>query len=317
MRWQIWTVLAIAGCRGGDGGPYFSEEMFFNADASSARVAKDSGSQIAGLRAAGGWGRSDRFSVDFSMEVLEATDATPMKMFTPTTDHFYVPDCDLQPMPVPASGQIEGEEGYECKKGGDCHLIVHDAANGKLYEMWKANMIDAYFTGGCLAIWDTGHAYGASLRGDQCSSADGAGFPIAPLLFTADEVAAGEINHAIRFVLPNDRIRRAFVRPATHATETTGPANAPAYGVHLRLKASFDVESLPSEGAKVVARAMQKYGMYHADGGEWALTAQSDRYTTAKWPGLLHEDDLAALQVEDFEVIDHGPPIKLNYKCER
>jgi serine/threonine-protein kinase len=62
---------------------------------------------------------------------------------------------------------------------------------------------------------------------------------------------------------------------------------------------------------------MQKYGMYHADGGNIALTAQSDRYTIAKWAGLLGPRDLAALRVEDFDVIDHGPMITLTYDCTR
>ena len=72
------------------------------------------------------------------------------------------------------------------------------------------------------------------------------------------------------------------------------------------MRADYPISSLPTEGARVVARAMQKYGMYHADGGNIALTAQSDRHTTAKWAGLLGSKDLAALKVEDFEVIDHG-----------
>ena len=84
-------------------------------------------------------------------------------------------------------------------------------------------------------------------------------------------------------------------RRPTGRTRPAAPA-APSYGVHLRLRADYPVDSLPSEGAKVVARAMQKYGMYHADGGNIALTAQSDRHTTAKWDGLLDPHDLAALQ---------------------
>jgi serine/threonine-protein kinase len=87
--------------------------------------------------------------------------------------------------------------------------------------------------------------------------------------------------------------------------------------VHLRLKASYPVESLPTEGARVVARAMQMYGMYHADGGEYALTAEADTYTTTKWAGLLGETDLDALRVEDFEVVDHGAPRPLTFHCDR
>jgi hypothetical protein len=166
-------------------------------------------------------------------------------------------------------------------------------------------------------VWDLDADYDETLRGDQCTSADAAGFPIAPLLFTADEVASGEIDHAIRFILPNDRIRQGFVRPATHGAYTSGDEDAPYYGVHLRLRGGYPIETLPSEGARVVARALQKYGMYHADGGQYALTAASDRYTTAKWEGLLGVDDLVGLSVEDFEVIDNGESFPLSNDCRR
>ena len=138
------------------------------------------------------------------------------------------------------------------------------------------------------------------------------------LLFTADEVAAGHIDHAIRFILPNDRVQPNYVRPATHGTRSaSGDSSAPNYGVQLRLRTDYPLDSLPSDGARVVARAMQTYGMYHADGGNIALTAASDKYTTAKWDGLLGVHDLEALSVEDFDVIDHGPAIPLTLDCVR
>jgi hypothetical protein len=315
-------VLCAAACGGGDGGiatgapgPYFDRPMFFNRDVSGASKAADSDAIIASLRAAGGWGNGDRMQIDFSFDVLAADGATPMETFTPTND-FYTPDCDKTMVPVPPGGNVEGETGYACTTNGDCHLLVFDASAGKLYEMWRAD-IQSTFRGGCLAVWDTRTTYSDMLRGDQCTSADAAGFPIAPLLFTADEVAGGTIDHAIRFILPNDRIRRGYVRPATHGTDTSGGTSAPSYGVHLRLRADFPIDTLPSAGAKVVARAMQKYGMYHADGGNIALTAQTDRYATAKWAGLLDAHDLRSLRVEDFDVIDHGAPITLTLDCVR
>ena len=297
-------------------GPYFATPMFFNRDVSALPKATYSDATIAALRAAGGWGNADTFQIDFSIDVLKADGSTPLRSFTKTSD-FYAPDCDEASVPVPVGGNVEGETGYACTGDGDCHLLVHDGDSGKLYEMWRANISGSTFYGGCLAVWNTRMAYTDTLRGDQCTSADAAGFPISPLLFTADEVKAGEIKHAIRFILPNNRVRRGFVRPATHGTSTTGGTNAPAYGVHFRLRKDYPVDSLPSEGAKVVARAMQKYGMYHADGGNIALTAQSDRHTAAKWDGLLEPQDLAALDVEDFEVIDHGSMITLTLDCAR
>lgn len=296
-------------------GRYFPDDAWFYQDVSAEPAAANSDSIIASLRAAGGWGNGDLFQIDFSFEVLAADAATPMRTFEPTGD-FYSPDCDLMDVPVPPGGNLEGEDGYACTSDGDCHLIVFDPAGDRLYEMWRANLTGGGFEGGCLAVWDTSRAYGPTGRGDQCTSADAAGFPIAPLLFTADEVAAGEIDHAIRFILPNDRVQRGYVRPATHGTFTTGGADAPSYGVHLRLRADYPVDSLPA-GAQVVARALQRYGMYHADGGNIALTGQSDRHTTAKWDGLLAPRDLAPLAVEDFEVIDHGAPIELTLDCIR
>jgi serine/threonine-protein kinase len=222
-------------------------------------------------------------------------------------------------MPVPPGGAVEGEQGYACTQGGDCHLLVIDDAHQKLYEMWEANQVSATsWQGGCQVVWDMTKLYPANLRGDQCTSADAAGFPISALLFTADEVAAGQIDHAIRFILPNGSIRHgSYLHPATHSTNpTAGGPNAPPYGVHLRLRADYPVSSLPA-GAQVVARALQKYGMLLADGGQIALTAADDRFSTAKWANLLGPRDLSALQVSDFEVVTHDAPIDYTGNCVR
>ena len=166
------------------------------------------------------------------------------------------------------------------------NLIVVDRGRGKLYEAYQATSEEKGITAPFVAVWDLNRIYPPSGRGEQCTSADAAGFPIAPLLFNADELATGSINHAIRFILPNARIRAKFyVHPASHAGSPKGPPSAPPYGAHFRLKASYDVSQL-SPAAQVVARAMQKYGMFLADGGKIALTAQSDQDTTAKYADL-------------------------------
>jgi hypothetical protein len=62
---------------------------------------------------------------------------------------------------------------------------------------------------------------------------------------------------------------------------------------------------------------MQRYGMLLADGGNVALTAQSDRFTQAKWSGLLGPLDLRSLQPSDFEMVVAGPRIPLTLDCVR
>ena len=157
-----------------------------------------------------------------------------------------------------------------------------------------------------------------SQRGERCTSADAAGFPIAPLLFSADEIKAGVIDHAIRFILPNTMIRaKKYVAPATHGTNTTGPATSGPYGFRMRLKANYPIASL-SPAAQVVAKALQKYGMLMADGGNIALTAQSDTLSTVKWADVgFDANSLSALKATDFEVIDYGTPTDVTFNCTR
>ena len=67
-------------------------------------------------------------------------------------------------------------------------------------------------------LWDLSKTYPDNLRGDQCTSADAAGFPMSAMLPDADEVASGAVTHAIRFALPNARMAKGvYVHPATHA----------------------------------------------------------------------------------------------------
>jgi serine/threonine-protein kinase len=291
-------------------------------DISRAALDAQSTAVIDGLQARGGWGFGS-MRIDFSIEVLRADASAPARAFVKTAD-FYDPDCDFMPVPVPSTGRLEGETGYACTGNGDCHLIVLQGT--RLFEMWRAHIAGPAFNGGCLAVWDTTRDYWkpaappAFARGDQCSSADAAGYPISALLFSADEVKAGAVNHAIRFILPNDRIRKGeYVHPATHSGAGKGtptPDTVP-YGARFRLKAAFNVAALPTEGARVVARALQRHGMFLADGGNIALTAQADTSSAAKWNGLLGPRDLGAIKVTDFEMVDGGPRVPLTLDCVR
>lgn len=298
-------------------GHYFPAGAPWYQSAESAAV-DSSSEQVIGALQAHGWGLG-RFQIDFGMEVLEAPAGTEKMSFQPTGDH-YTPDCDTAPIPIPEGGAIEAEEAYTCSGDGDCHLLVHSPSERRLYEMWRADIRGETFRGGCLAIWETDRVYPEEGRGEQCTSADAAGYPIAPLLFDADELAAGEIDHAIRFILPNDIIRDGvYFHPATHATNADGGAAlAVPYGAHFRLKSDFDMDRLGSDHARVVARALQKYGMFLADGGNVALTARSDRFTEHKYVDLGFDSHaLVGIEPQDFEMLQLGQQVELSFECRR
>ena len=105
------------------------------------------------------------------------------------------------------------------------------------------------------------------------------------------------IDHALRFTA--SRTRRAYVYPARHYASSSTDPSLPPMGLRMRLKASVDVASFPRQ-ARVVLRALQRYGMILADNGSpWFISGASDR--------RYNDDDLNALKGlkgSDFEVVD-------------
>jgi serine/threonine-protein kinase len=191
-----------------------------------------------------------------------------------------------------------------------------------LYEIWKGSVTNNMLQStGCLATWDLTKDYGGNGRGVECTSADAAGYPIAALMLTADDVASGTVTHAIRFIVPNGQIQSGqFLKPATHSAGAGGSTAVP-YGAHLRLKASFDMTKLTNSSAKIIAKGLQTYGMFLADAGMYPLTFASDQFTTHKWAALGMDPNnggaevLKVIQPSDFEVVQHGAYIKMNGQC--
>lgn len=322
--------------------PRFPPGAVWNLDISAAPLHPDSASMISTLAAIGGspcgFGNC-RMQIDFSNHVVHANTSTPTLPIAPHASYgYYSPDCDDSGnVPVPLDGAIEGSTGYDCDNDNeDCHLLI--VRGNELFELYSTDRNDAETALNtlCLATWRLTTVYPPEGRGEHCTSADAAGFPITPLLFNADEVAAaipvsGDLGHAIRFVLPNPNMAndaslggvsgRLYVRPASHAGAPSGPVGSVPYGSRLRLRADFPLTGY-SAGAQVILRTLKKYGMVLADGGNIALTAESDRYTTNTWASVNINSrtfDLTAgatkVNITDFQVLDTGPRIAETYDC--
>lgn len=301
----------------------FEKPHPWNKDVSALLPAARSAAIISTLQGMGGWGNGNVLQIDFSLAVLIADSSTPRRTITGSVPYCYSgPDCDPVPlqMPLPANGNTEGNPGYTCNTAtDDCHVLVVERTQKKLYELYNATAAGANFTALGAFVWDLTKQYGDTLRGEQCTSADAAGLPMSALLPTADEVAAGDVPHALRFILPNARMKKlVYVHPATHAGgPTSSSADAPPYGVRFRLKASFD-ETPYSAGAKTILRALKKYGMILSDGGNIALTFADDRLSAAKWVALgIDSHTFNSIGVGNFDVVDLGAEIPLTYDCVR
>ncbi|HVY08173.1 MAG TPA: hypothetical protein VHB46_19515 [Burkholderiales bacterium] len=301
----------------------FSQPHAWTTDVSALPAASRSAAIISALNILGGWGAGS-LRIDFSIALLFADSTTPRRTITaaPGGYCFGGPDCDAVPlqMPIPTNGNAEGSGNYVCDTANnDCHVLVVETTSRKLYELYNATQSGSAFTALGAFVWDLTKQYPDSLRGEQCTSADAAGLPMSALLATSDEVADGDIPHALRFILPNARMKRqVYVHPATHAGGPTSTnADAPPYGVRFRLKASFD-ETPFNAHERVVLRAMKKYGMILSDGGNIALTFADDRLSANKWAALgIGSSSFSSIAVGDFEVVDLGAEIALTFNCVR
>jgi hypothetical protein len=309
-------------------GGLFAEAEPWTVDVSAAEKSSRSDAIIQTLSESGGWGNGNALQVDFSIPIFYADADTARMEVVGTQDYCFGGNaCDSVPaqMPVPDGAHIEGSADLSCDPSGqtdgqgDCHLLVVDRDGAKLYETYQANRSGEALETNGFFVWDLAKDYPDNLRGDQCTSADAAGFPIAAMTPTADEVASGAVDHALRFVLPNDRMKAdVYVAPATHAGgPESAQADAPPYGVRFRLRPDFD-ESSYNDAEKVILEALKTHGMLLSDGGDIALTFADDANNTAKWSDLgVDAQSFSGIGVDQFEVVELGEEIPLTYDCVR
>lgn len=202
----------------------------------------------------------------------------------------YSDESDPGRYPIPPDAPIEGGADSD----GDRHVLILETDECRLYELYDARPGPDGWTAGSGAIFDL---RSNDLRPAGWTSADAAGLPILPGLVRFDEVASGEIRHALRFTAP--RTQRAYVWPARHFASDVTDSAYPPMGQRFRLRADFDVASFSPE-VQVILRGLQAYGMMLADNGSpWFLSGVPDD----RWDNdTLRE--MSRVQGRDFEAVD-------------
>jgi len=199
----------------------------------------------------------------------------------------YADESDAGPYPFDARTPIEG--------GSDRHALIVERGTCRLYELFAADWSDGDPHAGSGAIWDLERN---RLRPDTWTSADAAGLPIFAGLVRWDEVKAGEIDHAIRFTV--SCTTQAYLWPARHEAGVDDP-DCPPMGARFRLRANFDLAGFGAR-ARVILRAMQRYGMFVTDNGsDWFFQGTRDGH----WRNALL-DQLKTIPASAFEAVDES-----------
>jgi hypothetical protein len=217
---------------------------------------------------------------------------------------------DFAEVPIPAHASPDPEE--------DAHFAVIDWNRMLAWDMWglrrlpgggwssKTGMKYRLDGDGLFHIQDFPVRDGESLHFHGPSRA--AGVPAIAGLIMHHEVLAGEIRHklagATRF-----NARQEFVFPAIW-TDGATPGGIPE-GAVLQLDPALDLNQfalLPGE--RVVARALQRYGLVLVDNaGDSTLYAEGRwSHPGHDWKGILrsHEGGISAIPLEHYRVLRLG-----------
>lgn len=211
----------------------------------------------------------------------------------------------------------------------DGHICIIDPFKKIAWEMSKFHFPeDEAPSCTTFNIWDlTGTGVGTPFEGKRwwARGGRGSGFPLIAGLVRPEELAAGEIRHALIFSMPKNRRgddgRTLFLPPASRSDGKYKGRQYPVEGMRFQLDPSltekdFDKWGLSRE-SKIVARALQRYGMYLCDnGGAMVILVQllgpSRSENRKKWeevfPGFY--ENIRRIPTDKFRVVYTGEPVK-------
>jgi hypothetical protein len=273
------------------GCPILPAEDPLNQEIADAPVSPNSASYIASI------GLSAHLHPDFGTEPsygIPYTVVGPEQPKVPIKFTEFGSESNPGPYPVPRNAPIEGAG----KNGhGDKHVLVVQEGSCMLYEMYKAKRRGKGWTAASGAVFNL---RSDALRPEGWTSADAAGLPIFPLLVRYPEVAAGQIDHALRVTVPETQ--RGYIHPATHFASSSSNPELPPMGLRLRLKATYSLAGFHGESL-VILEALKRYGLIVADNGSpWFITGAPD----PRW----NDEDLEQIKQvpgSEFEAVETGP----------
>lgn len=162
--------------------------------------------------------------------------------------------------------------------GTDGEMTIYQPSTNTIWEMWVSYK-DA--SGKWVACWGGKLSNASSNEGifTKYYGTTATGLPFLGGQITAEELARGEIKHAIGISLVEVAHWDVFSWPANRS-DGYNPTNVPnriAEGQRFRLDPSINVDALPmTKAGKIIAKAAQKYGFVVWDkAGSVSIRAQN------------------------------------------
>jgi hypothetical protein len=288
--------------------PYTADSLWNTPISADAVYEANSSDLIATMGAGANSGRISTDTTRFTFTVYYADENTPRRdvqcvrwKCAIVVNNVYSNTALMTNVPIP--------DGAQPSVGTDQQFIVIDQTNGKEYGFFHIHQDEQ---GNWLA--DNGYQYSIYENGmPPRIGARGAGIAYYAGLIRPWEIRQGHIDHAIAFGYPTPA-SKACVFPATQKSNAFGTEPSIPYGARMQLnpaltEADFDAWGL-SETGRIIARALQSYGMILIDNsGSNKLYAEdltNNPYATESWsdPDLnLTWDTLGNIPNSQFNVL--------------
>jgi hypothetical protein len=194
-------------------------------------------------------------------------------------------------------------------RGSDSSVIIIDVEQGLEYNLWQVRRTEDGWAA------SNGSVYSIFANGTPAEyGSRGAGVPYYAGLIRPWEIRRGRIEHAIAFAYPTPA-RDRCVYPASKTDGRSRDRYAIPEGARLQLDPALTEDDFNRMGldhtGKIIARAMQEYGMILIDiSGRPKIVAENLRdnpYATEQWtdPDLnLHAWTISAIPHTAFRVLE-------------
>lgn len=288
----------------------FSPDSPFNQPISpNAATDALSDKMIAHLKKAGPL-KGDMTEWSIPLFVIDA-DKSP-KVEVRARDRKFHPDVDphglgyVKNIPIPPSVWPDPEK--------DGHMLLVDPKQRKAWDFSRMQREGNSWSATRYDVWDLDdRGYRRAFRGSGwwLGGARGSGFPLIAGLIRPEQIEAGAINHALVFACPDIR-KSSYAGGEAQAcsppaSRTDGRADGFQFipmGARLQLDPNLDLDSLGLNPAtKVVAKALQTYGMYLCDGSETFKLYFQNLGTRETWNRLGGFKDLKRIPTDRFRVL--------------
>ncbi len=167
-------------------------------------------------------------------------------------------------------------------KTSDKAMTVYDVKRGYVVSLWHAafnKQRKSWSAGGAQVAYLNSNGLDGDFRAsnDRRNRGTMRGNNGATSAVRYAEVRAGAIRHVLK-ISSGPELSTKSVLPIVHSDGDTRNQNAPAQGTRLRLKPSVNLHRIKNRQARVIARAMQRYGVYLGDsGGTTSLKLENTR----------------------------------------